>query len=400
LYTLLSIVPVIAMLFGIAKGFGMESLLQQILLEQFRDQRDVALRLIDFAQALLAKTQGEVVAGFGIALLFWSVMSVIGEIEKSFNHIWKIAAGRTLARKISDYLSLMLLAPVLLIASSSIAVYMQSRITGLVTAADLPEYGSSLLLSLFGYLPLLIVWLVFSITFVFMPNTKVAIRSGILAGIVTGTVYQLAQWAYLRLQIGVSSYNAIYGSFAALPLFIVWLQTGWLILLFGAELAFYHQHFEEYGAQDELPNCSFALKKILALRIMHLLVQQFAAAEPPLSADEIAQTLRLPVAAVNTIVADLLGAHILSEVQTEQAETAAYQPARDIGLLRVATIIEAMENSGNNALPETGELVRFKEITARFGATFKNSPENLLLKDMNLKTAVHHRVTENTEENH
>jgi membrane protein len=381
LYTLLSIVPVFAMLFGIAKGFGIDALLRERLLEQFREQREIAFKLIDFAQSLLARTQGELVAGIGIALLFWSVMSVIGEIEHSFNHIWKVEKSRAFARKVSDYLSLLLLAPVLLTASSSIAVYAQSRISGLMTAADLPEYGSALLHSLFGYLPLLLVWLLFFITFVFMPNTRVAVKSGVIAGVLTGTAYQLTQWAYLRLQIGMSSYNAIYGSFAALPLFIVWLQSGWLILLFGAELAFYHQHYETYRVENEASAKSFALKKIAALRIAHLLVQKFAAAEPPLTADEIARSLHLPLPDVRDIVAELLATRILAQVQSDAAEAAAYQPARDIGLLHIATITEALENGGV-AISKSETPDRFREITAQFAATIRNSPENRLLKDV------------------
>lgn len=381
LYTLLSIVPVIAMLFGIAKGFGLEEMLRKVLLEQLRDQQAIALKLIDFSQALLANTQGEVVAGIGIAFLFWSVMSAIGEIETSFNYIWKIETDRMLGRKISDYLSLMLLAPILLIMSSSITVYVQSHLSGIAEEGSLLQYGSSLLLRLFGYVSLLIVWLVFSVTFIFMPNTKVSLRSGILAGILSGTVFQLAQWAYLRLQIGVSSYNAIYGSFAALPLFIIWLQIGWQILLFGAEFAFYHQHFENYRHKDQSASLSFALKKIAALRIAHLLVQRFAAAETPLNAEQIAQTLHLPMVPVQNILADLRHANIVAPVQNDAGGEPAYLPARDIGLLHITTIIEALENSGST-LPADGSLERFKEINARFNDAIKNSPENRLLKDI------------------
>lgn len=382
LYTLLSIVPVIAMLFGIAKGFGLEEMLRKVLLEQLRDQQAIALKLIDFSQSLLANTQGEVVAGIGIAFLFWSVMSAIGEIEKSFNYIWKVEADRTFGRKISDYLSLMLLAPLLLITSSSITVYVQSHLSGLAQGGSFLHYGSSLLLRLFGYVSLLIVWLVFSVTFIFMPNTKVSFKSGILAGILSGTVFQLAQWAYLRLQIGVSSYNAIYGSFAALPLFIIWLQIGWQILLYGAEFAFYHQNFEEYRHKNQSASLSFAQKKIAALRIAQLIVHRFAAAETPLNAEQIAQTLHLPILTVQQIIADLRQAYILAPVQTDAAGRPAYLPARDIGLLNVSTIIEALENSGSSALPADDSFERIKEVSTQFNDVIKKSPENRLLKDI------------------
>ncbi len=223
LYTLLSIVPVIALLFGVAKGFGFEKKLEERLLEQASENDTMMLQLIEFSQNMLSSTKGGVVAGIGIIVLFWSVIKVIGNIEESFNYIWKINKDRSMARKLSDYLSLMLLAPVLLIASSSITVFVKTKVAWLIEAMHLPEFGAKLLLFAMSFSSLLIMAVLFTFIFVFMPNQKISIKAGIIAGIVTGILYQLVQSAYLSLQIGVSSYNAIYGSFAALPLFLIWL---------------------------------------------------------------------------------------------------------------------------------------------------------------------------------
>ncbi|MGZ8162351.1 MAG: YihY/virulence factor BrkB family protein, partial [Methylobacter sp.] len=154
LYSILSIVPVIAMLFGIAKGFGFEKMLEQQLLEHAPDQDTMVLELISFAQNLLESTKGEVVAGIGIVVLFWTIINMIGNIEESFNFIWKIGKGRSISRKFSDYLSLMLLAPVLLIASSSITVFLKTKITWLITVIELPEFGTWLVLRALGLSPL------------------------------------------------------------------------------------------------------------------------------------------------------------------------------------------------------------------------------------------------------
>jgi len=156
LYSLLSIVPVIAMLFGIAKGFGFERMLEQRLIEQVPDQETTVLQLISFAQNLLDSTKGGVVAGIGIVVLFWTIIKVIGNIEESFNHIWKIGKGRPISRKFSDYLSLMLLAPVILIASSSITVLLNTKITWLITLIHLPEFGTWLAIKSLGLLPLVL----------------------------------------------------------------------------------------------------------------------------------------------------------------------------------------------------------------------------------------------------
>jgi membrane protein len=239
LYTFLSIVPVIAMLFGIAKGFGFETLLEQLLLEQAPEQDQFIEKLFDMAKHLLASTKGGVVAGFGVAILFWTVLKVISNIEESFNHIWKVQEPRTPGRKLSDYLSVMLLAPLLLIAASSISIYVQTQLASIIHAIALP--GTIIVLKLLSYIPILILWGLFSFVFIFMPNTTVNYRSGLMAGMISGTVYYIVQSLYVSLQIGVTSYNAIYGSFAALPLFLVWLQITWIIVLIGSEISFFHQ---------------------------------------------------------------------------------------------------------------------------------------------------------------
>ena len=156
LYSILSIVPVIAMLFGIAKGFGFETMLEQRLLEQAPDQDTMVLQLISFAQNLLESTKGGVVAGIGIVVLFWTIINVIGNIEESFNYIWKIGTGRSISRKFSDYLSLMLLAPVLLIASGSITVFLDTKITWLISVIELPEFGIWLVVKALSLSPLVL----------------------------------------------------------------------------------------------------------------------------------------------------------------------------------------------------------------------------------------------------
>src|SRR5512137_1499801 len=156
LYSILSIVPVFAMLFGIAKGFGFETMLEQRLLEQAPDQDTMVLQLISFAQNLLETTKGGVVAGIGIVVLFWTIISVIGNIEESFNYIWKISTGRSISRKFSDYLSLMLLAPVLLIASGSITVFLDTKINWLITVIELPEFVIWLVVKALSFSPLVL----------------------------------------------------------------------------------------------------------------------------------------------------------------------------------------------------------------------------------------------------
>lgn len=355
LYTLLSIVPVFAMLFGIAKGFGVETMLKERILEQVPQQDTMIIQVLEFAENMLAGTKGGLVAGIGIVVLFWTVIKVIGNIEESFNAIWKIKRGRGLSRKLSDYLSLMLLAPVLLIVSGSITVFLKTKITWLMTLIPLPDFGTWLVLKALSLSPLVIMSALFTFLFIFMPNCKVGVKPGLIAGILTGIVYQALQSIYLSLQLGVSSYNAIYGSFAALPLFLISLQISWMVVLLGCELSFYLQNYNRYKNNRKFQELSFTLQKKVALKIMHLIVHRFIRQQQPLSADEIAELLLLPTATVETIIKRLYETHLVSEVQVNDLEAIAYQPAIDSTRLTVGAVIQALEHYGQNTLPARKE---------------------------------------------
>jgi membrane protein len=382
LYSLLSIVPVIAMLFGVAKGFSFEKILEQRLIEQVPDQEITVLQLISFAQNLLESTKGGVVAGTGIVILFWTITNVIGNIEESFNHIWKIDKGRSISRKFSDYLSLMLLAPIILIVSSSITVFLKVKITWLITIIQLPEFGTRLVISALSLSPLVLMITLFAFTFIFMPNHKISYRAGIIAGVVTGLVFHLLQWAYLSLQIGVSSYNAIYGSFAALPLFVVWLQTGWMIVLFGCEVAFFLQNYEIYRNNNRFSDLSFSLKKVIALQITHLIIKNFMQLNNPLTAAEIATRLVIPIAFIQPVLSKLMASHLIVEFKNQDEDDEVYQPAIDINILTIAYVINALEQCGQNHLLDINQEPLFMDAVNNFRALMEASEQNCLLKDI------------------
>jgi len=382
LYSLLSIVPVIAMLFGIAKGFGFEKMLEQRLIEQAPERDTLVLQLIGFAQNLLDSTKSGVIAGIGIVILFWTIISVIGNIEESFNHIWKIGKGRAISRKFSDYLSLMLLAPVILIASGSITVLLNIKITWLITIIELPEFGTWLVIKALGLLPLVLMIGLFAFTFIFMPNRKINCRAGIIAGVATGIMYHLVQWAYLSLQIGVSNYNAIYGSFAALPLFVVWLQTGWMIVLLGCEVAFFLQNYEIYRNNNRFSDLSFSLQKVIALQTTHLIIKNFIQLNNPLSAAEIATRLVIPIAFIQPVLSKLIASHIVVEFKNRDEDDEVYQPAVDINRLTIAYVINALEWCGQNKLPDINQEPLLMNAVNNFRELMEASEQNRLLKDI------------------
>ncbi|MEO1925657.1 MAG: YihY/virulence factor BrkB family protein [Gammaproteobacteria bacterium] len=347
LYTLLSIVPVFAMLFGIAKGFGFETILKNRLLEQVPEQNTMVLQLIEMAQNMLDSTKGGVVAGIGVVVLFFTVLKVISYIEDSFNHIWKVKKPRAIGRKLSDYLSMMLLAPLMIIAASSISVFVQTKLESLINSIALP--GTVAALQLLSYLPILILWGLFSFIFIFMPNTTVSYRSGFFAGIISGTIYQAVLYVYVALQIGVSSYNAIYGSFAALPLFLVWLQITWVIVLFGSELSFFHQNIELYQFNQKYKNLNFSSKTKLAQHIMQTIITRFSQIDKKsYTPEQLSLELHIPISIVQLILNELVECQLLSTINNSDTQELSYQPARNISLISDELIAQSLNDNGES----------------------------------------------------
>ncbi|MFC1703916.1 YihY/virulence factor BrkB family protein [Candidatus Omnitrophota bacterium] len=383
-YSLLSVVPVMAMAFGIAKGFGFEKILEKVLLERIPGQQEVIEQIIGFANTFLESARGGVVAGIGVAVLFWTVIKVLGNIEKSFNDIWGIKEGRNLGRKLSDYLSVMLICPILVIVSSSATVFIATQITLITEKIAFLGFLSPVIFLLVKLLPYMMIWILLTFIYSFMPNTKVNFGSGILAGIVAGTVYQIVQIVYIGFQVGVAKFNAIYGSFAALPLFLVWLQLSWTVILFGAEISFAHQNVDSYEFEPDCLEASHSFKQLLSLRIAHLLVKDFVKGAKPLTATEISHILEIPIRLARQILYELVEGGILAETMTEQNKVPGFQPARDIDGLSIYYVINALEKKGSDAIPiaQTDEYKKLAQSVKAFEKAIESSSENKLLKNI------------------
>ncbi len=383
-YSLLSVVPIVAMAFGIAKGFGFEKLLEKQLLAKVPSQEEVLHRIIEFARSLLENTKGGMIAGIGVVILFWTVVKVLGHIEHAFNHIWGIEESRTLGRKFSDYLSVTFICPVLFIVSGSVTVFISTQVTLVTERVALLGLFSSVIFLFIRLLPFCVIWVLFTFVYIFMPNTKVNFKSGLLAGVIAGTTYQLVQWAYITFQMGAAKYNAIYGSFAALPLFLIWLQISWLIVLLGAEICFAHQNVDTYEFEPDCLNVSSAFKRLLSLQIMHLLVTEFHTGRRPLTDVKISRILDIPIRLVRQILHDLVGSGIVSKTKTEEERQSGYQPARSIETMTVKCVIDALEHRGVGDLPvaQTKEVKALSDTMQAFEQAIEQSPANKLMKDL------------------
>jgi len=383
-YSLLAIVPIAAMAFGIAKGFNMQTILQERLLEKFEGQEEVLTRVFDFANTLLANTSGGVVAGVGVAVLFWTIIKVLGNIESSLNDIWGIKKPRSLSRKATDYLSVMLISPILLVISGSATVLVTSKITYVTQKIEMLGALRPVITFVLGFAPYSIMWVLFSFLYIFMPNTKVNLKSGLFAGIIAGTIYQTVQWLYVTFQVGVAQYNAIYGSFAALPLFLAWVQLGWLIILAGAELSCVHQHSDMLEFEPDIEHVSASFKKLLTLRVVSLIAKNFSQGLKSLTMSDISQSTDIPKKLTKQIIDDLTQCGIVIETPNKQEHEIGYQPALDTHNLTINYVLDVLERCGIPDIPveTTPELDTLAESLKTFRDELEKSPANRILREI------------------
>lgn len=385
-YSLLNIVPLMAVLFAIAKGFGLKKIVEGYVI-QLADkanlQKEVASQIVTFSNSLLTHAKGGVIAGVGIALLLWTVISILGKIEDGFNTVWEVKHPRTLIRKFTDYIAILVIAPILFAVSTSAAVLISSKLEVIMDGISLLGALGGVIVFLLNLLPYVSVWLLLIVLYVVMPNTRVPLRSGVLAGVVAGTCFQIVQFIYIKFQIGVASYNAIYGSFAALPLFLVWLQISWMIVLFGSEIAHANDHFETFGFHPDYSRISGSSRKLLMIRAFHLVVKRFHLGEKPFNARQIAFELEIPVRLIQRLLAELTAVGLVIEVNGEGRDGTAFQPARSIEDITIKSIFDACEQHGETLPPNQAEGAdEIAGYLKKISDAVDASPGNAKLKDI------------------
>jgi membrane protein len=383
-YSMLSIVPVAAMVFGIAKGFGFQKRLENELRAMAAEREELAEvfeYVLNFANSMLENINSGLITGVGLVLLLWSVMKVLGNIESSFNAIWQIHKGRAFIRKFSDYLSMMLVAPILFFLSSTITVYLSNAVSG---DGVLAEQLNTLVQFLVKLIPYGLMFMLFTIVYVVMPNTKVNFKYGLYAGLIAGVIFQGTQSVYFYFQSEAVRASAIYGTFVTLPLFLIWLQISWLIVLLGAEISFAYQNIEKYEFEREALHISPYNRRMLTFLVMHSIVKKFKQGGEPLTTPQISHELGIPIRLVREIVYDLTKAGLVVEATTESPKENAMVPSMDINQITVAYMVNKLETSGDDRLvaEDTPNLEAFSKIQQGLLAAIEKSPVNKLLKDI------------------
>lgn len=365
MFSLLSIVPVVAMIFGIAQGFGLEEYLTKELKSAFATQPDVLNNLLTYSHNMLSNTKGGLIAGLGSVILLWSVVQVLGNIEDAFNSIWFVKKGRSWTRKFTDYLSIMLVAPILIIITGAANIFISTYIATFAKQLEsLSDSLENLIIFSIQFLPYLTTCLMFFLVYLVMPNIKVKPRAALYAGLIAGIVFQVFQWGYIEFQIGISKYNTIYGSFASIPLFITWLQYSWIIVLVGAEISYCIQNVVEFEGEKQTTNISHKMRMLYSLYILHYIAKKFKEADRSPDAGEISAKLDIPLNLCRTLLENMLRCDLVAETIEEYRTEHCYVPAMDIAHLNLAFIINKLESQGQ--LKRLGNSDTLHEIKTKY----------------------------------
>ena len=378
-------VPVMALVFGIAKGFSLEDKLQVFLEEKFANHQDVLNWIYQFADTTLKEAQGGVVAGVGVIALIWTVIWLASNIERAFNAVWNLPTRKNMFRRFSDYLAIILVTPIILVVMSSAGVFMRSMMGHIL--AGMPWLGGagfilfSIMIKLF---PLLLVILLFTLIYFLVPNTKVRFGSALLSGIVAGMLYQLLQDGFIYVQSALYRYNTIYGSFAALPLFLIWLQWSWQIALFGAEIGYVHQNASSglFDRMDTGP-LSLRLRREYQLALARIVYRNFDDGKGPTAFSELCAALPIPMIRLQPLARELVEAGVFERVENS-GSVALFMPGRPTERQTVCDLFDQLDRNGATvpehlaarALSNIGpQLDRIRESAAA-------SPGNLKIREL------------------
>ncbi|MFP4056272.1 MAG: YhjD/YihY/BrkB family envelope integrity protein [Candidatus Brocadiia bacterium] len=371
--TLLSLVPLLAFGFAVLKGLGVQERLKPVVLKWVAaGQHDVVERILDYIE----RTNVQALGAIGLLFLVWTTLKVLGTIERSFNEIWGVRRSRTWFRKFTDYVSVLVTAPILLLAAMSATTVLRSGVVERYLLLDLASEAALRVAPLAG------AWVAFAAVYLFMPNTRVRVRSALVGGVVGGTAWHLCYWAYTTLQLGVGRYNAVYGTFAAVPIFMIWLYLSWALALLGAELAWASDHVVRYWEEQRAAAASYASREALALRAMATLAAAFQRDGGGLSTRDLADRLHAP----SRLVADVL--HVLVEhglcVETLSDSAHAYQPARPLERITPGHVVGAMRGHGDAIALRPGgpEADAVAELIQACGDLKQMGLESLTFRDI------------------
>ena len=375
-----AIVPILAMIVAVAKGFGVEDMIERQLNSSFLGETDMVPVIMEMVERYLETAQGGVFIGIGILILLWAVYSFFQSVETAFNHIWNVQNSRSILRQATTYIAIVVLIPVLIVCSAGINIFVHSTVESWIHSESLVYLHSSSA----KLLQFIMCWVFFVWMYIAIPNTKVHFKSAVIPGIIMGTLFQLLQMLSVYLIAMLSRTSIVYGAFATLPILMTFLQYASLLILIGAEMSYAIQNNEEFEYEQDLNRMSRRYKDFIMLYLLSVIIHRFENDEDPLTAHELAVRDHLPIRLVNQLLGRLEETGILREVYVENKEERTFQPALDTHKISVGMVIGRIDAQGTEAFLQSPseEMQKFWQ---RYTAIKKehNTLDGVLVSELN-----------------
>ncbi len=378
--TLFSIIPILALLFAIAKGFGFSNLMERLLRGNAAANGSVDM-VMTFIDNYLEYAKSGVFIGVGIVMLLWAIINLADSIESNMNAIWDVKKQRSYFRKLTDYMALFIVFPLVIILYAAVSIFMTTIYQRLAEF----YFFSSFVHICIKLAPYVLSGLIMTGLFIFIPNTKVKFRNAFIPGIITGVIFQAFLYIYIQIQMSVSSYNAIYGSFAIIPMFMLWADISWSIILFGVEMSYVSQNIEQYNFGQEVDNVSRRYHDFFCVVVMSLICKRFEQGEQPYTANELSDAGEIPIRMTNRLLDELEEVGLIYGFSADaKSETEHFLPAVDINQLSVGRLLSTIESHGC----EDFKIDHTKEFSCQWEAFIGHKQEvytksnAILLKDL------------------
>lgn len=347
-YCVFSIVPIFAMAFAIAKGFGLDHYLKSFLIEQ-SGSHNMIMQIVNFSESLLSRTRGGIIAGFGIIILLYSIWSVLNNIESCFNKIWKLTRHRSFIRKITDYATIILFFPIIIILSIGSTIYVETLISNIAALSNFYSHFGKLLFYSLRFLPVLFTICLISSFYIIIPNTRVRFRNALYGGVIAGILFQVFEYLYVHYQMRLTSYNVIYGSFAAVPLLLFWIFYSWVIILLGMEIVIIRTTYQISNCEDFELKLSPYHKKLLSLSILKTIITHFVNTEKniPVTLASISSKYSLPLKTTEKLISILIRTGYVVQAYNDlngKGIKFKFLPARDINNMNLGEFMDCLDN--------------------------------------------------------
>lgn len=381
--TMLAIVPALALLFAIGRGFGFQSILQDELFGLFPGQRVAISETLKFADSYLNRASEGVFLGIGLLFLLWTLISLVSNVENVFNLIWGIKNGRSLWRKITDYTAMLLILPILMICASGLSIFVSSTLQAVFHFS----FMTPVITLGLKFASWVMTWLFFAAVYALIPNTKVRFKNALLAGVFAGTGFLLLQWGFVSGQVYVTRYNAIYGSFAFVPLLLIWLQLTWVVCLSGSVLCYSSQNIFQFSFASEISAISANYREKVTIAVAAVIVQNFAKGKTPPTRPTIALKYNIPSRLVADITDRLVETGIINRVLINvKNEEYGFTPAMDVNLITVELLRDRLDNQGReNFIPKFAkEFPGVEKIVETKDAEMRSEASVTLIKDLEI----------------